>query len=92
LDIQNDAVSVGKMESVDADTVHEEVPFTPEETTPHHQQEALHGFTIPITLPGEVPVFMHIANSFPQVVICITQQSLFYASLSSLSTSCSSVG
>jgi hypothetical protein len=56
------------MESVNADTVHEELPVTPEETTPH-QQEALHGFTIPITLPAEVQVFMHIANSFAQIVI-----------------------
>jgi hypothetical protein len=77
------------MEGVDADTAHEEVPSTPDETTPYHQQEVLHGFTIPVTLPAEVPVFMHIANSFRKVVICITQQSLFYASLSSLSTSCS---
>jgi hypothetical protein len=65
LDIQKDAVSIGKMESADADIVNEEVPFTLEETTPHHHQEVLHGFTIPITLPAEVPVFMHIGNCFP---------------------------
>jgi hypothetical protein len=51
------------MESVDSDIVHEEVLFTLEETTPHHKQEVLHGFTIPITLPAKVPVFMHIGCS-----------------------------
>jgi hypothetical protein len=60
LDVWKDAVSAGKMESVDADLiVHEELPFTPEETTPHHQQEALHGFSMPITLPAEFHFHTH---------------------------------